>query len=50
MNKETKNLLASSTSRRNAPATLPFVQNKLIIFELIPLKAYPGIERLFEKT
>ena len=28
---------------------LPFVQNKLIRFELIPLKAYPGFERLFEK-
>jgi hypothetical protein len=28
-------------------AKLPFVQNKLIRFELIPLKAYPGFERLF---
>jgi len=28
---------------------LPFVQNKLITFELIPLKAYPGFERLFVK-
>jgi muconolactone delta-isomerase len=27
--------------------TLPFVQNKLITFELIPLKAYPGFARLF---
>src|SRR5512143_3121109 len=30
-------------------STLPFVQNKLIEFELIPLKAYPGFERLFAK-
>ena len=28
-------------------SSLPFVQNKLIAFELIPLKAYPGFERLF---
>lgn len=28
-------------------ANLPFVQNNLIAFELIPLKAYPGFERLF---
>ncbi|MEW6403887.1 MAG: muconolactone Delta-isomerase family protein [Chloroflexota bacterium] len=28
-------------------SSLPFVQNKLIRFELIPLKAYPGFERLF---
>jgi len=28
-------------------STLPFVQNQLITFELIPLKAYPGFERLF---
>jgi hypothetical protein len=34
---------------REALSTLPFVQNKLITFELIPLKAYPGFERLFEK-
>jgi hypothetical protein len=26
---------------------LPFVKNKLIEFELIPLKPYPGFERLF---
>jgi muconolactone delta-isomerase len=26
---------------------LPFVQYNLIAFELIPLKAYPGFERLF---
>jgi len=28
-------------------ATLPLVQAGLIVFELIPLKAYPGFERLF---
>jgi muconolactone delta-isomerase len=27
--------------------TLPLVNNKLIGFELIPLKAYPGFARLF---
>ena len=26
---------------------LPFVQNNLIAFEIIPLKAYSGFERLF---
>jgi hypothetical protein len=26
---------------------LPFVREGLIVFELIPLKAYPGFERLF---
>jgi len=30
-------------------AKLPFVREKLICFELIPLKAYPGFERLFAK-
>ena len=34
---------------REALSTLPFVQNQLIAFELIPLKAYPGFERLFAK-
>jgi hypothetical protein len=34
---------------REALSTLPYVQNKLITFELIPLKAYPGFERLFAK-
>ncbi|MCK6583217.1 MAG: hypothetical protein L6Q49_08985 [Anaerolineales bacterium] len=32
---------------REALSTLPFVRNKLITFELIPLKAYTGFERLF---
>jgi len=30
-----------------ALSTLPFVENQLITFELIPLKAYSGFERLF---
>ncbi len=29
--------------------TLPLVKNKLIDFELIPLKPYPGLSRLFTK-
>jgi hypothetical protein len=32
---------------REALSTLPYIQNKLITFELLPLKAYPGFERLF---
>jgi muconolactone delta-isomerase len=31
-------------------ATLPLVKEKLITFEIIPLKAYPGFARLFEKN
>jgi hypothetical protein len=27
--------------------TLPFVRSGLIVFDLIPLKPYPGFERLF---
>ena len=38
---------ASVTEAQETLSTLPFVQNKLITFELIPLKAYPGFERLF---
>jgi hypothetical protein len=34
---------------REALSTLPFVKNQLIIFELIPLRAYSGFERLFIK-
>ena len=29
---------------------LPFVQAGLISFDVIPLKAYPGFERLFVKS
>lgn len=32
---------------REVLSALPFVQNQLITFELIPLKAYSGFERLF---
>jgi hypothetical protein len=32
---------------QEALSALPFVKNQLITFELIPLKAYPGFERLF---
>jgi hypothetical protein len=28
--------------------TLPFVKNGLIRFDLVPLKPYPGLERLFD--
>jgi len=35
---------------REALSTLPFIQNNLITFEIIPLKAYPGFERLFENN
>jgi muconolactone delta-isomerase len=30
-------------------STMPFVQNRLIAFEVIPLKAYPGFNRLFSE-
>jgi len=30
--------------------TLPLVQANLIEFEMIPLKPYPGLERLFDKN
>lgn len=38
---------ASVTEAEATLSTLPFVQKRLITFELIPLKAYPGFERLF---
>jgi len=40
---------ASVTEAQETLSKLPLVQNKLIAFELIPLKAYPGFERLFAK-
>ena len=41
-------LEADSTSDANEKLEkLPFVSNKLIDFELISLKPYPGFERLF---
>ena len=30
--------------------TLPFMKNGLIHFDLIPLKPYPGLERLFKEV
>jgi muconolactone delta-isomerase len=38
---------ADVEAARQALATLPLVENGLITFELIPLKAYPGFARLF---
>jgi len=33
---------------KKALGKLPFVSKKLIEFELIPLKPYPGFKRLFK--
>lgn len=38
---------ASGNEALEILSTLPFVQNKLITFEIIPLQAYSGFERLF---
>ena len=38
----------SIQSAKRSLKQLPFVKNKLIEFELIPLKPYPGFERLFK--
>jgi len=38
---------ASLNEAQETISKLPFVQNQLIDFELVPLKAYPGFERLF---
>lgn len=40
----------STETAHQVLATLPFVQNGLITFELIPLKAYPGFARLFSHS
>ncbi|MBN2009660.1 superoxide dismutase [candidate division KSB1 bacterium] len=37
----------SADAAENALRTLPFVKYGLIRFELIPLKPYPGLARLF---
>ena len=37
----------SVSEAREVLSALPFVESELITFELIPLKAYPGFERLF---
>jgi muconolactone delta-isomerase len=39
----------STEEARMTLAELPFVREGLIAFELIPLKAYPGFERLFSR-
>ena len=31
-------------------SSLPFVKNKLIYFDIIPLRSYPGFERLFKNN
>ncbi len=38
---------ASVEEAERSLRALPFVREELIDFELIPLKAYPGFERLF---
>lgn len=40
---------ASASEAQEILSVLPFVRNGLIAFELIPLKAYPGFERLFTR-
>jgi muconolactone delta-isomerase len=40
---------ASVIEAQEILASLPFVQAGLISFEVLPLKAYPGFARLFEK-
>jgi muconolactone delta-isomerase len=37
----------SAREAQDILSTLPFVQNELIAFDIIPLKAYPGFKRLF---
>ena len=39
----------SMSEAREVLSTFPLVENQLITFELIPLKAYPGFKRLFAK-
>jgi hypothetical protein len=38
---------ASAIEAQEVLFTLPFVKNHLIAFEVIPMRAYPGFERLF---
>jgi muconolactone delta-isomerase len=40
---------ASVEEAQQTVGDLPFVREGFITFELIPLKAYPGFERLFAK-
>ena len=41
---------ASVIEAQEVLSTLPLVQNRLITFDVIPLKAYSGFVRLFEKN
>ncbi len=41
---------ADAAAAQRALATLPLVREKLIAFEVIPLKPYPGLERLFARA
>ncbi len=41
---------ADTDEARSVLATLPLVKERLISFDIIPLTAYPGFDRLFEKT
>ncbi len=40
---------ATVDEARQALATLPLVRAGLIAFDLVPLRAYPGFERLFAR-
>lgn len=40
---------ASTEEAQQVLSTLPFVREGLIAFKIVPLKAYPGFERLFSK-
>jgi len=40
----------STAHARQTLKSLPLVKKKLITFELIPLRAYPGFERLFARA
>jgi len=41
---------ADAAEAERVLATLPLVRERLIVFELIPLKPYPGLKRLFGNT
>ena len=40
---------ANVAEAERALATLPLVREHLIAFDLVPLRAYPGFERLFKE-
>jgi len=41
---------ADDEEARQALSTLPLVQERLITFDLIPLRPYPGLARLWEEA